>query len=122
MTTILVVGATGQQGGGVINALLSQGSTQLTIRAMTRNPSSSIAKGLANRGVLPVKGDLQDRMSLLAALQNVDVAYLVTDFRGLGDIQGELEQGRNFLEAAKEAGTPQLSPVEMVLFLTQDQE
>ncbi|KAH7366767.1 hypothetical protein B0T11DRAFT_274057 [Plectosphaerella cucumerina] len=104
MPTILVVGATGQQGGGVINALLSHGNTDLVIRALTRNPSSAAAKTVLARGVQPVKGDLLDRPSLLAALTGVDQAYLVTDFRGPDDVEGELKQGRLFIDTAKEAG------------------
>lgn len=102
--TILVVGATGQQGGGVINALLSTGRSDLSIRALTRNPSSSSAKALEKKGVQPYRGDLLDRQSLVKALAGVDYAYLVTDFRGPEDIEGELKQGKQFIDAAKEAG------------------
>lgn len=104
MPTILVVGATGQQGGGVINALLASGSTDLKIRALTRNPSSSAAHALSKRGIEPVKGDLLNRQSLIKALTGCDAAYLVTDFRGPEDIVGELRQGRQFADAAAEAG------------------
>ncbi|KAH6656181.1 hypothetical protein F5X68DRAFT_178887 [Plectosphaerella plurivora] len=104
MPTIFVVGGTGQQGGGVLNALLSHGHSDLVIRALTRNPSSSAARTLETRGVQPVKGDLLDRSSLLAALAGVDRAYLVTDFRGPEDVEGELKQGRLFIDTAKEAG------------------
>ena len=69
-----------------------------------RDSSSSKAKGLTSRGVKTVEGELRDKGSLVAALQDADAAYLVTDFRGPDDIQGELDQGRTFLEAAKEAG------------------
>lgn len=104
MPSILVVGATGQQGGGVINALLSHGRDDLVVRALTRNPASRAAKSLEARGVQPVKGDLLDRQSLMAALTGVDSAYLVTDFRGPEDIEGELKQGRLFIDTAKESG------------------
>lgn len=104
MPTILVVGATGQQGGGVINALLASGSTDLKIRALTRNPASSAAQALSKRGIEPVKGNLLDRQSLAKALTGCDAAYLVTDFRGPEDIDGELKQGRQFVDAAAEAG------------------
>ncbi|KAG5745334.1 hypothetical protein H9Q70_011966 [Fusarium xylarioides] len=82
MPTILVVGATGQQGGGVVKALLSSGRTDLVVRALTRNPTSGPAYSLAYRGVQLVKGDLLDPESLARALGGADAAYLVTDFRG----------------------------------------
>ncbi|KAG5808547.1 hypothetical protein H9Q74_002508 [Fusarium xylarioides] len=104
MPTILVVGATGQQGGGVVKALLSSGRTDLVVRALTRNPTSGPAYSLAYRGVQLVKGDLLDPESLARALGGADAAYLVTDFRGYRDTDGELEQGRQFIDAAKTAG------------------
>lgn len=107
MAVILVVGATGQQGGGVINALLASGRTDLSIRALTRNPSSASAQALAQRGVHAFKGDLLDRQSVVDALEGVDAAYLVTDFRGPEDVAGELRQGRQFVDAAKETGMSQ---------------
>lgn len=103
-TKILVVGATGQQGGGVVNALLSLGSTDLTITASTRNPTSAAAQKLSSKGVGLCKGDLLDRESLVAALADVDAAYLVTDFRGPEGVSGELQQGRQFVDCAREAG------------------
>ena len=105
MPTVLVVGATGQQGGGVTSALLASGRSDLKIHALTRNPSSGAAQALSKRGVVPVKGDLLSRPDLEKALRGIDAAYLVTDFRGPEDVQGELKQGRQFIDVAKEAGT-----------------
>jgi uncharacterized protein YbjT (DUF2867 family) len=106
MTSLLVVGATGQQGGGVISALLGYGRTDLTIKALTRNTSSAAAQSLSRKAVQLCKGDLLDRQSLLNALDGVDAAYLVTDFRGPEDIEGEMKQGKQFVDAAKESGCP----------------
>ncbi|KAK7223284.1 hypothetical protein V2G26_011287 [Clonostachys chloroleuca] len=103
MTSVLVVGATGQQGGGIISALLGYGRTDLTIKALTRNTSSAAAQSLSKKGVQLCKGDLLDRQSLLNALNGMDVAYLVTDFRGPEDIEGETKQGKQFVDAAKES-------------------
>ncbi|KAI9148875.1 NmrA-like family domain-containing protein [Paramyrothecium foliicola] len=104
MVRILVVGATGQQGGGVVNALLAARRAEYAIRAISRNPSSPSALALQTRGVEVMAGNLDDPQSLLRACEGVDRAYLVTDFRGPKDIEGELEQGRIFVDAAKEAG------------------
>lgn len=104
MPTFLVVGATGQQGGAVVQVLLGSERNDLIIRAVSRNPLSASATGLRNRGVEVVKGDLADAISLEAALRGCDAAYLVTDFRGPNDITGEIEQGHVFTDAAKRAG------------------
>ncbi|KAK7429843.1 hypothetical protein QQZ08_003688 [Neonectria magnoliae] len=108
MPTFLIAGATGQQGGGVVEALLASGHPDLTIRALTRNPSSSAAQALERRGVQAVKGDLLDRESLVRAFEGVDAAYLVTDFRGPEDVEGELKQGRQYVDVAKDAGIKHL--------------
>jgi uncharacterized protein YbjT (DUF2867 family) len=104
MPTILVSGATGQQGGAVVDALINSQVPGLHIRALTRNPDSAVAQSLAARSVEPIRGDLQNKESLLIALKGCDAAYLVTDFRNANDVPGELIQGRTFIDAAKEAG------------------
>ncbi|KAK1708177.1 nucleoside-diphosphate-sugar epimerase family protein [Colletotrichum acutatum] len=58
---ILVTGATGKQGGAVIDALLeSETGSTYKIIAVTRNVASSKAKILASRGVIVIQGDLND--------------------------------------------------------------
>ena len=46
---IAVTGATGLQGGGVVDALLAAG--KFAVRAISRNPESDKSKALAKRGV-----------------------------------------------------------------------
>lgn len=104
MPTVLVSGATGQQGGATVEALLSYENPDLKIRALTRNTNSPAASKLKSRGLELIQGDLANLSSLEAALSGCDLAYLVTDFRGPGDVEGEIEKGRNFIEAAKRAG------------------
>ena len=50
---VVVFGATGNQGGSVINSILNdpRASQQFSVRGVTRDPSSSKAKSLAARGV-----------------------------------------------------------------------
>ena len=62
---MVVVGATGKQGGAVVNALLDQG--KFSVRALTRDGSSKIAKALAARQVVIAEGNLEDTSSLLKA-------------------------------------------------------
>lgn len=50
--TIVIFGATGNQGGSVINSILgdSKAAAQFHIKAVTRDPSKDKAKALAHRG------------------------------------------------------------------------
>lgn len=104
MPNILIVGATGQQGGGVVDALLATKTHNDEIYALSRNKSSPAARALTARGVHIVEGDLEDKASLERALYGCNSAYLVTDFRGSRDVRGEIEQGRNFVDAARTTG------------------
>lgn len=63
--TILITGATGNQGGATLHNLLGKG---FALRALTRKPESEKARALANNGVEVVQGDLNDVESLKKAL------------------------------------------------------
>ena len=65
--TILVTGATGKQGGALIDTLLASETTGLTLLAVTRNPESPSAKKLKERGVKVIKGDLNDVPAIFEA-------------------------------------------------------
>jgi uncharacterized protein YbjT (DUF2867 family) len=121
MPKFLIVGATGQQGGNVVKALCSSTRHDVMLRAMTRNPQSPAISSLRAQGIEIVKADLGDNASLQAALRGCDAAYLVTDFRGPGDVQGEIEQGKNFTDAALQAGknSDKFSLVELSLIRKQ---
>lgn len=54
---ITVFGATGSQGGSVVQSLLQNKSQSFKIRGITRNPESEKAKALASQGVEVVKAD-----------------------------------------------------------------
>jgi uncharacterized protein YbjT (DUF2867 family) len=62
---ITVIGATGVQGGSVIDAALKSGIYK--VRAITRNINSDKAKALAARGVELATADLNDEQSLIKA-------------------------------------------------------
>ena len=88
------------------------------VRGITRNPSSTAAQSLAEKGVEILKGDLDDKQSLLPAFEGASVVFSNTDFFGhlfaaiaSNDITGgrtpneyafdrEVEQGINIAEAA----------------------
>jgi nucleoside-diphosphate-sugar epimerase len=67
---VLVTGATGFLGDSLLRHLLSGG---IRVRALVR--SEVKAKRLAEQGVEPVLGDINDRSALTAALDDVAVVY-----------------------------------------------
>ena len=99
--TILITGATGQQGGATARALAGKG---FTLRAMTRNPDSDAAKALVSAtGAELVKGELDDAASLKSALAGAWGAYAVQNTWTAG-VEGEEAQGKRLATAAREAG------------------
>ncbi|MFI7673350.1 NmrA/HSCARG family protein [Actinophytocola sp. NPDC049390] len=101
---IAVVGATGQQGGGVARAILDDPAGGFAVRALTRDPSSAAAKELAARGAEVVAADLDDEQSVRAALDGAYGAFFVTAFWEYNDTGREQAQARNMANAAKAAG------------------
>lgn len=100
--TILVTGATGQQGGAAARRLLKDG---WKVRALVRDPKKKSAQDLAASGVELVKGDLYNRGSIEAALKSVYGAFSVQNF-WLPDVgyEGEVKQGTLLADAAKATG------------------
>jgi uncharacterized protein YbjT (DUF2867 family) len=98
--TILVTGATGQQGGAVARELLARG---YRVHAMTRKPDAAAARALANLGATVVQGDLDDAASLERALKGVWGTFAVQNTWEAG-VEREEEQGKRFAEIAKRAG------------------
>lgn len=99
---ILVSGATGNQGGAVIDALLADPS-RWHIRALTRSPEGKKAAALAARGVEIHAGDLADAESLKPALAGAYGAFSVQNSMSAG-LDGEVLQGKTFADAALAAG------------------
>lgn len=100
---VLVTGATGKQGGAVVNSLLKTG--RFAVRALTRDPDSAKAKALRDLGVEVVKGDLNDKASLVEAMAKARSVFCVTDARGAGyDVEKEFQMGKAGIDAAVEAG------------------
>jgi uncharacterized protein YbjT (DUF2867 family) len=102
---ITVIGATGQQGGAVIDALLKQ---RIPIRAVTRNPNGEKARALAERGVEVVYADLEDVDSVRAAFDGAAAAFAMTTHDGLDGPKREVAHGRVIAAAAADAGLPSL--------------
>ena len=100
-----VIGATGQQGGAVVDALLNAGTP---VRALVRDVGSSKSRALADRGVTPMHGDIDDAASLMAALQGVTALFVMTTFAGPAGTEGEVEHGHAIADAAVRAGVPRV--------------
>jgi nucleoside-diphosphate-sugar epimerase len=113
---LVVVGATGTQGGSVVQAFLND--PEWRIRGLTRNVSGSRAKQLSAQGVEMVAMDLDDLDSIARAFSGANVIYGVTDFwKPMTDpaltktrkpdqslsrwaYDYELQQGKNIFDAA----------------------
>lgn len=108
--TVLVFGATGQQGGAVAHALQSGG---WRVRALVRDPGAAKAQALAARGIEPVRGDLADRPSLKAAMAGAQGVFSVQPSSGQGAAYSvtdadEIRYGKTVADIAAESGVRHL--------------
>ena len=97
---VLVIGATGQQGGAVARTLLGKGHR---VRAFTRNADSAAAKQIEGLGAELAVGDTEDRESVTRAAAGVDAVYAMTSFFESG-LEAEVRQGRAIADGVKAAG------------------
>jgi uncharacterized protein YbjT (DUF2867 family) len=102
--TIVVTGATGAQGGGLVRAILDDPQRLFTVRAVTRDPGSEPARRLAEQGVEVVQADLDDRGGLEAAFAGAHGAFCVTNFWEHFTPAREKTQAANLAAAARSAG------------------
>ncbi len=102
---VLVVGATGRQGGAVARVLLAR---QQPVRVLVREPQAPNAVALAALGAELVRGDLQDTASLRAACAGVRAVFSMPPLtpETVGT-DAERVMGQNLVEAAQAAGVPQ---------------
>ncbi|KAK3338507.1 hypothetical protein B0H65DRAFT_435699 [Neurospora tetraspora] len=103
--TIVVIGATGSQGGSVVRRLLQNPSYH--IRALTHSPTSATSQSLASKGVEVVSSDVNDPSTLGPAFANAYAIFAVTAYwpsfptlgrHGAGE--EELQQYKNIATAA----------------------
>lgn len=116
---VVVFGATGNQGGSLIQAVLKdpKASGQFQLRAVTRNPSGPAATAIAAQGIEVVKvasdlfpftasltleqADLADKNSLNAALKDAYAVFAVTNWQEILNKETEIQYGKNIANAAK---------------------
>ena len=72
MSTYLVTGATGRQGGSTARTLLQAGAK---VHALVRNPESSAAKAIEAHGAKLFKGDAADTAAITTALEGVSGVF-----------------------------------------------
>ncbi|MCI0712109.1 MAG: NmrA/HSCARG family protein [Chloroflexi bacterium] len=92
--SVLVLGATGRQGGATARHLLAKG---WIVRALVRDPGNPAITDLQQAGAQIVRGDFDDWASLDAAMQGV---YGVFSVQASVD---EVRQGKSIADAAKAA-------------------
>jgi len=108
--TILVTGATGKQGGSVIENLAN--NPEFTLLAVTRNTAGGSAQKLTSKGsnIKLVQGDMDDVPALFASAAKVAAGpiwgvYSVQISQGKGVThEGEIRQGKAMVDAAVKAG------------------
>jgi uncharacterized protein YbjT (DUF2867 family) len=103
---IAVIGGSGKQGGGVVDALLASG--KFLVRVISRNPQSDAAKALTKRGVEVVKGNLLDAASLRLPFEGAYGAFVVTNYWDSAQMHHETEIGAAAVRAAHSAGVKHL--------------
>ncbi|WP_254763675.1 NmrA/HSCARG family protein [Natrinema marinum] len=103
--SVLVTGATGNQGGAVVDHLLAS-DTDFDVYGLTRDASSDRAQELTERGVTMVEGNLNDKESLAPHVAEVDAVFAVTNFWTEG-YDTQVQQGETLAEVAAEEGVDQ---------------
>ncbi|WP_290811666.1 NmrA/HSCARG family protein [Halovivax sp.] len=104
--TILVVGATGTQGGAVAHHLLEH-EHDFDVRALTRDENQAAARALAEAGAEVVQGNIREKNNVEGVLTDVDGVFLMTNFWEHG-YDEEVEQGTNVIELADDHGIDHL--------------
>lgn len=107
---VLVIGATGQQGGATALQLLERG---WTVHALVRDADSPGAKALRGAGANLVVGELDDPTSLRMAMEGVHRVFLVLTMMVGAKISpegviAEERRGKAVADLAKESGIEHL--------------
>ncbi len=101
---IAVVGATGAQGSGLVQAILSDPDGGFAARALTRDVNGSKAKEFARMGADVVAADVDNPESLKKAFEGAYGAYCVTFFWAHFSVEKEMAEAKAMAEAAKANG------------------
>jgi uncharacterized protein YbjT (DUF2867 family) len=107
---VLVIGATGRQGGATARHLLERGQM---VRALVRDPDAPAASALRREGASLVAGDLDDPASLRMAMDGVHGVFLMLTMMAGPRISpegvvAEQRRGKAVADFAQEAGVGHL--------------
>lgn len=108
---LLITGATGKQGGAVINALLARQPSDFLLLAATRNAQSASAKSLAAKSdrIKLVEGDLNATPALLASAKAAAGSIPLWGVFSVQTVQNgktedEAKQGKALIDESIKAG------------------
>lgn len=101
---IVVTGATGAQGGGLVRAILDDPSGGFAVRALTRDVNSEKARELSARGAQVMATDIDDPVAVQKAFENAYGAFCVTFFWAHFSPEKELAEAASMAKATKDAG------------------
>ncbi|OYO08849.1 NmrA family transcriptional regulator [Enemella evansiae] len=99
MTRVLVLGATGRQGGAVARQLVERGHE---VSALVRDPDTPNVSAVAALGVRIVAGDLRDPAAVRRAVVGHDAVFGLTVPFGPGGRAEEIQSGKALVDAAAE--------------------
>ncbi|MGN7986114.1 NmrA family NAD(P)-binding protein [Pedobacter sp. 22226] len=102
---ILIAGATGTQGGAVIEALLAK---HIAVRAIVRDKNSEAAKALAAKNLEIAEATFDDLKSLTQAAKGATGVFSVQMGTHPGNKGQETLHANNLIAAAKAAGIEQI--------------
>ncbi|GAA5854797.1 hypothetical protein JCM9279_000949 [Rhodotorula babjevae] len=100
---VVIIGATGAQGGSVISHLIKSDKDYQLV-GVTRDSSKPAAKALADQGVKVVSADTDSRSDLDRIFEGADIVFAVTNFWAHMSLDKEVEDGKRIVDAAKAAG------------------
>ncbi|GKU04221.1 family protein 1 [Fusarium langsethiae] len=89
---IVILGATGNQGGSVAEAFLSERDWK--VRAVTRNTTSSKAQALSSKGAQVIQANLDEPSTLTSAFEGTNAVFAVSDFWGLYNDPGNKSKAK----------------------------
>ncbi|KAL5611741.1 uncharacterized protein BROUX77_001897 [Berkeleyomyces rouxiae] len=105
---ITVFGATGAQGGSVVDVFLKDPklSKDWQVRGVTRDATKESSKKLAARGVEVVSADVHNKKSVVAAMTGAHTVYAVTNYwdPSIMNKEKDVAVGKDLADAARETG------------------
>ncbi|TNY21764.1 NAD(P)-binding protein [Rhodotorula diobovata] len=100
---VVVIGATGAQGGSVVQHLVGS-DKNYQIVAVTRDTTKPASKALADQGVKVVSANVDSRDDLDRVFKGANIVFAVTNFWEHMNFGKEVEDGKRIVDAAKAAG------------------